>query len=313
MSAFAVARDAVQRLAPSLRATAGRLAGDTWARTLAYAAYTLTLFLVFLLATFPHEALLRRLIDRSAQGPLTIAVSDVTLGWPFAYRIGEARIAARGADPLAPLLLAQQVRVAPSLLGLLRGRPYPLSLRAALYGGAFTGKVDLRTDAPWVDATVTDLDLARYSGVRALGQGVWRGRVNARVDVRGDGRKPTSLDGLVSVHATAFAVEAAKFRGITIPDLHFADIRFAAALKNGRLEVTEFVADGQELGVSGTGSIVLRAPLEASMLGLEITLTPATAAPDGLRLALKLLPGSPGEGGARTIAIGGTLAQPRAR
>jgi len=283
------------------------------APAMGFVAYTVALFLLFLLWTFPHEAMLQRAIDRAQQEPVRIEVRHVTIGWPLAYRIGEVRITAPGTDPSASLLVAQQLRVAPSLLGLLRGSPYPAGLHAELYGGSLTANVDLRTNDARVDATLTDLDLARYSGLGSMAEGAWRGRVSAQIGVHGDRRKPARVDGTVSLRGASLAVESAKVRGIAIPDLHFSDIRVGGTIKSGRLEVTEILADGQELAVRGMGSIVLRTPLAASTLALDLTITPTAAASDGLRLALALLPGSSDEGGARTVRLGGTLGQPRAR
>ena len=313
MKVAAAVRDVARRLAPRLRVAAERVKGGAGAPVIGYAAFTVALFLLFLYWTFPHEAMLRSMIERAQSGTARIGVSDVTLGWPLAYRIGEVRIAPPGTDLATPSLVARHLRAAPSVLGLLRGSPYPLHLYAELYGGSVTADVDLRGKDPRLDLTLTDIDLSRYAEFQSLMEGVPRGRVNVKLTVHGDGRRVSAVDGTLSLRGTSLELESGKVRGIAIPDLHFGEARVDGTINNGRLEVTELTGDGQELIVRGTGNILLRAPFATSTLGLDLTITPTAKAPDGMRLALNLLPGSSGEGGARTIRLGGTLGQPRVR
>ena len=62
-----------------------------------------------------------------------------------------------------------------------------------------------------------------------------------------------------------------------------------------------------------TATSSLRTPFESSVMNLDLVVTPASAATDGLRMAINLLPGASGEGGSRRIAVGGTLAHPALR
>ena len=106
------------------------------------------------------------------------------------------------------------------------------------------------------------------------------------------------------------ALEGARVRGITAPDLHFTDVHVNGTVKSGRLEIEELTADGQEIGLRGEGNVLLREPLASSVLALDLTVTPAAAASDGLKMMINMLPGSSGEGGARRIAVSGTLGRP---
>lgn len=302
----------LDRLVPALRAAAERLAPVRRVPMLAYGAYTLVLFLGFLLATFPHELALRRALAGAAAGPVAIEVRDVRLGWMLAYRIGEVALLRRD-DPATPLLVAREVRAAPSLLGLLRGRPYPIAIRADVYGGALAGRIDRRPPGLEVDAELRDLDLERHPGLRGLVDGSLRGRLSGTLALQADVLRPASASGSVELRGAGVALESAQVRGITVPDLHFRDVRLAARMRNGRLDVSELAADGDEVSVRGDGTVVLQSPVAASILGLELRLAPEAGAPEGLRLALNLIPGVPGEGGTRSVRIGGSLAQPLLR
>jgi type II secretion system protein N len=115
----------------------------------------------------------------------------------------------------------------------------------------------------------------------------------------------------VALVIAGLAMEAGKIQGITVPDLHFADVRLAGTVKGGRLELSELRAHGQEVGLAGGGNLLLQHPLAATLLNLDLTLTPAAELPDNLRVALNLIPGEPDGSGGRRVRVYGSLAQPR--
>jgi type II secretion system protein N len=313
VSAEATTADLVGRAGTSARALAARLgAGDR--RALAwYGAYTVAIFTLCFLVTFPHDLMLQRALQTlTSDTPVRIETGSAGLGWGLRYGVAGLRV--RALDGVGePLVNVEQIEVAPSLLGLLRGTPYPVGLDVSLYGGSLRGTIDPRSASFRVDAAVAEVDLARWTGVRTWVEGSLRGRLQARVTLDGDGRGPAAATGDVAIALPGLALEGGKIRGITVPDLHFGDVHLTGTVKNGRLEVAELVGDGEELDIRGEGNVILRTPLEGSVLNLDLTITPAPAASDGLRMAINLLPGSKAENGARRIAVTGTLARPSLR
>jgi type II secretion system protein N len=301
-AALASARTAAQRLVPAARAP-----------LLLYAAFTAILFVVFLVATFPHDLLVRRILSEALPRTLAVDLRGSSVGWGLAASIDDLRLLQSAGDPKAPVLAVEGLRVAPSLLGLLTGSPYPLRTSARLYGGTLQATLDTRPASLDIDARLTDLDLGRYVGLPAFAEGVLRGRVNTAVTLRGDADRPNTLDGTVAFSASQLAAEGLKVRGLTLPDLHFSQAQVGGTVTKGRLTITELRGAGEEVSVAGEGSVLLRMPLTNSVLNLDLTLTPAANAPEGLKLALNLLPGSTDAAGARTVHLAGTIGQPRAR
>jgi len=295
-----VARSALARLAPTERVPLAL-----------YAAYTVALFVVFLAATFPHESMVRRMLAGAADAPVSVEITGVRLGWPLAYRFDEVQLHRRGDESGVPLLTATGVRVAPSLLGLLRGRAYPLGLHAELYGGTVAATVDLEPTAFDVEGALADVDVARYAGLRLFMEGRMVGRVSGNVTLRGDVRKPTSTNGQLALAIAGLALESGKILGITVPDLHFPEVRVAGLIKGGRLELSEMRARGQEVSLGGNGNLLLQHPLTATLLNLDLTLSPAAELADNLRLALNLIPGESDSNGGRRVRLFGSLGQPR--
>jgi type II secretion system protein N len=278
-----------------------------------YGLYTGALFVICFVATFPHDLLLQRVLHGATAGtPLRIETGAGRLGWTLGYGVESLRVRRSDADA-EPLLLAESLRFSPSRFGLLRGNPYPLGIGAALYGGTLRGTIDPRPASFRVDAALEGVDLARYTGLRPWLDGTVRGRLEGTVGLDGAGRGPAAATGSIALRIPGLTLEGTKVRGITVPDLHFGDVHLTGTVKNGRLEIGEIVADGQELVLRGEGNVLLRDPLESSVMSLDLVVTPAAGAPDGLKLAINMLPGTSGDGGARRIGIVGTVGRPTVR
>ena len=287
----------------------GRIAPHGIAPLVLYAVYTLTLFVAFLAATFPHEQILRRTLDAGPAAPVTVEMQGVHLGWTLGYTIDELRLLARGADPSLPLLSTSRLHAAPSLLGLIRGRPFPLTLSADLYGGSLDATLDLDPEAYDVHAKIGALDVGRYASLGLFLDGTLQGHVNGSVELAGNPVKPATTSGQVDLRATDVALEGGKIRGVTIPDLHFPELHLAGTIKAGRVDLSDVNARGREVTLVGTGTILLAQPLAATLLNLDLTITPAPDLPDNLRAAFNLIPGDPTPTGDKKIHLFGTLAQ----
>lgn len=318
MTTQAAAARGMDRAVGGLRGLlAGMMGGGTPGRRralLGYGLYTAALFVVCFLATFPHDLVLQRALTAATAGsPVRVETGRGSLGWSLAYAIDSLSVRARDDAEREPWLVAEALRVAPSRFGLLRGNPYPVGIDATLYGGRLSGTVDPRPERLRVNASLTGVDLARYTGLRPWLDGTLRGRLEGAVALDGGGRGLGAATGDVQLRVAGLTLESAKVRGITVPDLHFTDVHLNGTVKNGRLEIGEIVADGQELMLRGEGNVLLREPLGASPMSLDLTLTPAAGAADGLKLAVNMLPGAKAEGGARRITLVGTVGRPSVR
>lgn len=316
MTTDAVATRDVAGVAAGVRARLAGIFGAAPGRRrglLGYAVYTAALFVVCFVATFPHDLVLQQaLTAATARSPVRIETGHGSLGWTLAYGLDSLRVRPASGDG-EPWLLAEALRIAPSRLGLLRGNPYPVGLDAALYGGTLRGTIDPRPDRFAVDAALSGVDLSRYTGLRSWVEGTVRGRLEGAVTLDGGGRGLAAATGAVRLRIADLVIEGTKVRGITVPDLHFTDVHLNGTVKNGRLEIGEMIGDGRELALRGDGNVLLREPLGASPMSLDLTITPAAGADDGLKLAVNLLPGAKGDGGAKRIAIVGTLGRPSLR
>jgi type II secretion system protein N len=84
-------------------------------------------------------------------------------------------------------------------------------------------------------------------------------------------------------------------------------------LQNGRMEVEQFNANGDELNISATGQVSFREPIDESVLNLKATFLPGKNAPDNIRALIGLIPKPRDAKPDAPVRISGTLARPRFR
>jgi type II secretion system protein N len=286
----------------------GALGGRT---TLLYVGYTLTLFVVCLLVTFPHELLVRRALSSVNQGAVDVTFKSLSLGYN-GYEISNARVTP-ASDDQAPYLECSRVWVRPSVAALVRGNPYDFLLSADLYGGQARGEMSVAGGAlnGWVQWR--DIELGRYRAVTSLlDEGQLGGKVSgqftfeARRDNLGTGQ------GSGDIAIDGGSITGAKVNGFTVPDLKLRQTRAKFQVRPGHIELQEFQSSG-DINAQGSGQISLRDPLQESNLNLRVTVVTGLETPDAIKTLVALIPRQPGSKPDAPFTITGTLANPRVR
>jgi len=282
-------------------------------RTVLYLGYTAILFLVFLLLTFPHELLIRRMLSSVSQGPVAVEFTDANFAWFHGYKISGMRIGSAGADGQAPYLECSQLWVRPALSALVRGNPYDLLLYADLYGGTAHGELLMNNGSVNGSMQWNDLNLGRYRTLTALfDEGQLAGRVSGYFNFESHGAKLEAGQATGALTLEGGALTGVKVSGFPVPDLHLRQTRLKFAVRGGRLELQEFQATG-DVDVEGYGNVTLREPLQDSVLNLRATIQQSLATPDAVKTLVGLIPRAPGAKPDSPIMITGTLGRPHTR
>jgi type II secretion system protein N len=298
---------------PRPRLSFGRLSSVGGRLMLLYIAYTAVLFVGFLLWTFPHELLVRRVLSNVQTGSVNVDFNAVNFAWYRGYQVSGIRVAAESADGVPPWFECSHLWVRPSLNALVHGNPFDLLLNADLYGGVAQGEVSLADGSVVGNVQWQDLNIGRYRTLTAyFDEGQLAGRVSGQLNFEARGANLNAGQATGEVGVDAASLTGAKIRGFGVPDIHFRQMKLKFALHTGRLEVQDFTATG-DLNVQGNGQIVLRDPLEESALNLRVTLETSLATPDAIKGAVALIPRAPGAKPDAPITITGTLAKPRMR
>lgn len=287
----------------------GALGGRT---TLLYVGYTFTLFLGFLLITFPHEQLVKRALKNSLnRAPIEVDFKSLNLGYD-GYEIAGAYVAPATGEQ-TPYLEFSHLWVRPSLAALVRGNPYDFLISADLYGGEARGELNAAAGALTGSLKLRGVDIGRYRTVTSLlEEGQLSGKLSGQIsfETRANNLGAGQATGDLSLDAAS--ITGAKVNGFSIPDVKLRQVRAKFQVRTGHIEIQELQTAG-DVTAQGSGQIALRDPVQDSVLNLRATIVTGLETPDAIKALVALIPRQPGAKPDAPITITGTLASPRAR
>ena len=277
---------------------------------LGWTLYTIFCLCFFLFPTFPTEVLLQRVLRGATSNTLVyIQYGHGALTWWGGCRLSDVVVESSS----GPAVRIAHVTLQPSLLGLIVGRPWPLTFTAHLYGGTLSGTVSLDTDGQKVQFTAHRLDLSLLPLPETVAAGEVQGSLSGEGTIEGNGMNLFSLHGQVTVTLTEGALREGKVANFPIPPLSLVEGRLRAMVKNGLLEIPDFRlhADNTEAHLQGT--ITLNTPLPQSGLNLQLAVKTTGNTSSPLTILLSMLPASPNAPGERQASISGSFVSPLLR
>jgi type II secretion system protein N len=277
-------------------------------RGVLYGAFTLAVFCIALAYSLPHDLIARRIVgDATAAAPVDVAFREVGLAFPNGYRFRGLTLTGKTLPELRVGIDELTVR-AP--IGNLLTGARAAAFAGELLGGEVAGTVAERGAGAAVELHVEDLDLAQASAALLLPPPAQvAGRATIDLDLAGDGRSTRSSRGEVRLDVRGLALTKLVVQGITVPDLAFAEVRGRAKIEGTTLQIQELQAEGPDGDVGISGSIVIREPVEQSVLNLELRAEVAPDAQPAVRMAVGLLPPKP-TGQPKRWTVRGTLTRP---
>lgn len=277
---------------------------------LLFAVYTVVLFLVFIVWTFPHDIVVERVLEAAKNPVVAIDVSHPRFAWLSGYELQGVRFTALPLrEGVPPVLEWTRLRVRPNYTDLLRGDTRSFVLSGELYGGHASGVV--RMDGGTVTSRVewSGLDLSRYRPVSgSLDAGKVSGAFSGTLALTYNGG--ASMQGGGTLTLSRGGLEGAKISGFVVPDLAIAEASAQLALRNDELEIQDFTATGDDVKVQASGTVQIRTPVSGSALDLRVT---PHRLPANLRPLLAFLPRRGGNRDTAPFTVSGTLARPVAR
>jgi len=268
-----------------------------------YAAYTLILFLLFLVVNFPDHVIVARMLDGLNLGPLRLDVRATRFAWWKGYEeLRNVRLVRTDTDlDMPPLLESRSLYVRPGLSGLLRGEVSSLYLTGVMYNGDVAANWAREDGSGRLTVNLDSLELSRYPYVsRLVEEGQLAGQVSGvfSVESHGPGIAGAEAAGEVSLRNGRMA--GARIQGLAVPDLNACTGEAKLGLRGGRLEIQDLVLQCDEAKVTVTGYLIPAARLPDSRLDLRLAADPTT---EELKAVAPLIP----------CSVSGTLAHPRAR
>jgi len=277
-----------------------------------YGVYTLVLFLIFIVVTFPHEVLVRRALDSFQSNSVAVTINGADFAWWNGYELDGLKVSALPLKEGAPPLLEWvRLQLRPDYRSLLRGQMNSVALWGELYGGTAEGKVGrVPGDPPTVNAHLewNGVEIRRYQALTTwLDEGRISGTLAGWFDGSGTPGAPPQGEGEIFLqHA---GLTGGKIMGFTVPDLNIEDAKSKFVLKGDRLEVQDVTLTGNDLSLTVKGYITLREPLGQSVPNLSLTIQKLPESLKGLVAVFapraKALPAQ--------LNLAGTLGRPQVR
>lgn len=270
--------------------------------------YTVVSCLFFLALTFPTDLLLQRIVSGATRGtPIRVQYAHGELAWWGGCRLRDVEVASSG---IAPIVKIAHLTVQPSLVGLLFGRPWPLSLTADLYGGTLSGSVTSEASEQNAHLAIQRLDLRLLPLPGINKGGEVQGLLSGEGEVRGNMADLFSWQGQVALTVTEGALRAGAAFGFPLPTLSSAGAQLRATIKKGQVDIADFTLQADTAEARLRGSVILVMPLPMSTLNLQLTAkAPDNIAPP-LKMLISLLPAAPDASGVRRVSVSGSLAAP---
>jgi type II secretion system protein N len=261
-------------------------------RFVLYAVYTIVLFLIFLIANFPHHVLVRRALDSLNLGPVHLDVEATRFAWWKGYELRSVRLiqADAGLD-MPPLLESRSLYVRPGLSGLLRGELSSVRVSGVMYNGDVVATWVAENGGGRITLSMDSLEIGRYPLITGLlEEGQILGRISGflSIEPRGTGIAGAEAAGELSLQNGRLA--GARIRGLSIPDLNACSADAKLGLKGGRVDIQEFHLECDEVKVTATGNIATQPRLPESRLNLRLTTEPGRAPPDEWKVLAPLVP-----------------------
>jgi type II secretion system protein N len=272
-------------------------------RFLLYAAYTIVLFLIFLIANFPHHVLVRRALDSLNLGPVQLDVEATRFAWWKGYELRGVRLiqADAGLD-MPPLLESRSLYVRPGVSSLLRGELSSLRVSGLLYNGDIVANWVAENGGGRVTLSMDSLEIGRYPLITGLlEEGQILGRISGflSIEPRGAGIAGAEAAGELSLQNGQ--LKGTRIRGLSIPDLTACNAQAKLGLKGGRLDIQEFHIECDEVKLTATGNVAMQPRLPDSRVNLRLTTEPGRAASDEWKVLTPLVP----------CGVSGTVVHPR--
>lgn len=284
-------------------------------RGLLYGLYTVLVFLLFLLANFPHDVVVQRALRGVNLGSVRLDLAPARFAWWRGYSFRWVRFSSGGeAVDAPPILEASRVYVRPRLWDVIRGRLGSLSISGDVYRGAVQGAIDYGPSLARATFQLRSVQIGQHPALGGLlDEGELAGGVSGTITVEGRRGSPGDTQVAGNLELVDGGLLGASVSGLKLPDLHFpgAIVKFAA--RGNRLEIQELQADGQEIRIAGNGQVNLSDRISESALNLKGTVQPGPAGGDAAAALLAFLPRAKGNRPDSPITVSGTLGQPRLR
>jgi type II secretion system protein N len=235
-----------------------------------YGLFTLLMILYFSFLTFPYDVVKDRYLSQQTQGlPYRVSIESIR-ATPFLW------ICASGIDVIqtekqnTPILKLREVRLRPSLIRLVLGKP-SFRFKASLYGGkvrgrATKGEKEVNLDLHWKNIALAKLPVeAQLPGAKL--QGNLHGDMDLTMSIQGNLLVPDT--GTLTTNLTGGSAKDLQVQGFALPDLEGITGKGRITLAQKRVTVDDFLLEADLLTLGLEGKMDIARSLTSSPVDLK--------------------------------------------
>lgn len=285
---------------------------DDWKPVLVWAAAGVSAIVLWLLATFPYDALhMRMMTELTRTTGLEVRVADWSVGVPLSLEWRHITLSNPHTDPI-------QVAFLQTKMGLLKALAGGLGLElivhldensstAGVAKGTLTASSLSMSGPVTIKGQVQQVDLSKLIR-RYVTHGLLSGDFSQRVESVKSGIQSMKGEGIWKAEMKDVTVDQIPVGNGRILSLTFSRVSAGVTCLDTVCTVNELKGDGIDGSFTGEGKITVQQPLQNSQLALTVTVVPGAgfSSKAGTLGLPPLPPGTP-----MTIKILGTLAQAR--
>ena len=247
---------------------------------LAWGVVSLACFIVFLFVTFPYGPLQSRLLaELNRSSGWEIRAADWSMGFPVAIEWHD--VVLTGPTTVGAISF-EAFRTTVGVVQAFLGRlviDYAVQLPGAGQSGSGRATGSLISDS-WslqgsvaVNGHLQQIDLATVLKPYVT-RGLVQGDFSHRWDSAQGGDAALKGEGTVKIEIKDLEVERIPAGATSIPALTFGRIQATVACRETACDVTELKGDGVDGSFTAQGRVMLRQPLQQSLLDLTVTVVP---------------------------------------
>lgn len=272
-----------------------------------YAVYILVATIFFAYYLFPSDTAKKYISENlTATYPeLNITIDRVTPAFPPGLRLQTINFYHRG----ALLLKVEQIKIVPGYLSLL-SPAIDFVFKGRAYAGILEGRVNITKNR----AARQIMTGARFSGVQIEKIAAIQDLAGFKISGLLEGKVEHNFSQKSSGNLSAELALSDCEIGLTVPFFNldtfsFSKIEAEVVLNNHKLQVKKCIFKGSQMDGNFTGSVILKNPVNKSVLNISGTVTPQSLLFSKLG---SILPGNKKMSGKKgfSVKLGGTLGQP---
>lgn len=252
-----------------------------WVRYSLFGLFYFFCFFVFVRLTFPYGALKDRIVAEYNGSQKERRISIEEMGGHFLFGVKASGVSLVDLAPPMPgapeqekkkPLEIENLRVSPSLFSYLLGSTV-VHFSADLGGGELNGTFEQSEEEAKIVLHGEEIELGGLTLLESIVGLPMTGVLSVDSEILLPERKAQKAEGKFELTITELSIGdgKAKIRNtIALPKLNAGELKLNAKVTAGRMEVTEFSANGTDFDLNGEGRIRLREPFDKSALDLEL-------------------------------------------